>query len=255
MGVSGDYPAGEKTLLEFVAVFPTHSRAAEFLFDAGRVAERDDRLADAAQIWQRIPTEYPVSEYVFRSLFLAGICHYRLSDYPSAQTVFWQTQSIATTPTERAGAYFWVGKAQAAQGNTSEAEATWQQTASIDPTGYYSERSRDLLNGNSPFTPPKMIDLSIDHQSELRQAELWMLTTFNYATGTDFSVPGPIASDPRFIRGQELWKLGLYDQAEAEFNAMREETINDPLISYRLAVYLSDLGMYRQAILVCPSGA
>ena len=43
--------------------------------------------------------------------------------------------------------------------------------------------------------------------------------------------------------------LGLYDHAEAEFNAMREEAINDPLISYRLAVYLSDLGIYRQAIL------
>lgn len=93
------------------------------------------------------------------------------------------------------------------------------------------------------------IDLGIDHQSELKQAELWMLTTFNYPTDTDMSVPGPIASDPRFIRGQEFWRLGLYDQAEAEFNNMREEAAADPLTTYRLAVFLSDLGMYRQAIL------
>ena len=67
----GDYTAGENTLLDFVAVFPTHFRAAEFLFDAGRVAERDDRLADAAQIWLRIPAEYPNSDYVYRALILS----------------------------------------------------------------------------------------------------------------------------------------------------------------------------------------
>jgi soluble lytic murein transglycosylase len=245
----GDFAAGEKTLLDFVAAVPTHPRAAEFLFDAGRVAERDNRLADAAQIWQRIPVEYPNSGNVYRALFLAAICHYRLADYSSAQTVFWQAQGIATTPAEKAGAYFWVGKTQAAQGDATSAQSTWQQATSIDPTGYYSERSRDTLKDLTPFTPPKTIDLGIDHQSELRQAELWMQTTFHYPSGTDLSVPGPIASDPRFIRGQEFWRLGLYDLAEAEYNNLREEAISDPLISYRLAVYLSDLGMYRQAIL------
>jgi tetratricopeptide (TPR) repeat protein len=131
--------------------------------------------------------------------------------------VFRQAQELATNPAERAGAYFWIGKSQAAQGDAASAQATWQQAAPIDPTGYYSERSRDLQNNRSPFTPPQVTDLGIDHQSELRQAELWMRTTFNYPSGTDFSIPGPLASDPRFIRGQEFWRLGLEDQAEAEF--------------------------------------
>ncbi|MFZ2095404.1 MAG: tetratricopeptide repeat protein [Anaerolineales bacterium] len=245
----GDFAAGEKTLLDFVTAEPTHPRAAEFIFDAGRVAERDNRLDDAAQIWQRIPVEYPSATYVYRAEFLSAICYYRLQDYSTAQTVFWQAQGLATTPAERAGAYFWVGKAELAQGDTASADATWQQAISLDPTGYYSERSRDMLSGLSPFTPPKMIDLSIDHHSELQQAELWMLTTFNYPSGTDLSLPGPLAGDPRFIRGQEFWHLGLSDQAELEFNSLREDAINDPLTSYRLAVFLSDLGMYRQAIL------
>jgi soluble lytic murein transglycosylase len=245
----GDYAAGEKTLLDFVAAVPAHPRAAEFLFDAGRVAERDGRLLDATQIWQRMPAEYPNSEYVFRALFLSAICHYRLGDFPSAQTVFWQAQSLAITPAERAGAYFWAGKSQAAQGDSVAAQATWQQTVSIDPTGYYSERARDMLNDRSPFTPPQLTDLGIDHQSELRLAELWMRTTFNYPAGTDYSAPGPLASDPRFIRGLEFWNLGLEDQAEAEFSDLRESAANDPLTSFRLAVYLSDLGMYRLGIL------
>jgi soluble lytic murein transglycosylase len=245
----GDFTAGEKTLLDFVAADPAHPRAAEFLFDAGRVAERDNRLDDAAQIWQRIPVEYPSATYVYRAEFLSAICYYRLQDYSTAHTVFWQAQDFSTNPAERAGAYFWVGKAELAQGDTTSADSTWQQAISLDPTGYYSERSRDMLSGLSPFTPPKMIDLSIDHHSELQQAELWMLTTFNYPSGTDLSVPGPLAGDPRFIRGQEFWHLGLSDQAELEFNSLREDAINDPLTSYRLAVFLSNLGMYRQAIL------
>ncbi|OGO62371.1 MAG: hypothetical protein A2032_05740 [Chloroflexi bacterium RBG_19FT_COMBO_49_13] len=244
-----DYAAGEKTLLDFVAVAPTHPRAAEFLFDAGRVAERDKRLEDAARIWQRIPVEYPNSEYVYRALFHSAICHYRLADYSSAQTVFWQAQNLATTPAERAGAYFWTGKSQAAQGDAASAQATWQQAAPLDPTGYYSERSRDMLNNHTPFTLPELIDLGIDRQSELRQAELWMRTTFNYPSETDFSVPGPLAGDPRYIRGIEFWHLGMVDLAEAEFNDLRDGSTNDPLTSYRLAVFLSDLGLYRQAIL------
>jgi soluble lytic murein transglycosylase len=244
-----DFTAAEKTLLDFVAAAPTFARAAEFLFDAGRVAERDNHLQDAARIWQRLPAEYPTSDYTFRALFLAGICHYRLDDYAAAQNVFWQAQSIAATSSDRASAYFWTGKAQAAQGDTASAQATWQQAAEMDPTGYYSERSRDMLNNLPAFTPPKTIDLNIDRQSELHQAEMWMLTTFNYPSGTDFSIPGPMASDPRFIRGQAFWGLGLYNQAEAEFSNLRDEAINEPLTSFRLAVYLSDLGMYRQAIL------
>jgi soluble lytic murein transglycosylase len=244
-----DYAAAEKTLLDFVAAASTHSRAAEFLFDAGRVAERDDRLADAAQIWQRIATEFPNSDYVYRATFLAGICYYRLGDYPSAQTIFWQAQTLATSPAQRAGAYFWLGKTQAAQGDSETAKSTWQQAASIDPTGYYSERARDLANDRQPFTPPATIDLGIDRESELRQAEQWMQNTFQFPASADFSIPGPLASDPRFIRGQEFWRLGLYDHAEAEFTNLREEAIGNPLTSYRLAVYLSDLGMYRQAIL------
>ncbi len=248
-GYQDNFAGAEQTLLDFVAKAPAHGRAAEFLFDAGRVAERDGRLQDAAQIWQRIPAEYPSSNYVYRALFLAAVCHYRLGDYSSAQSVFGQAQAIATTPAERAGAYFWIGKSQAGLGDIASAQASWQQAASIDPTGYYSERARDILTNRTPFTPPQVVDLGIDRQSELRQAELWMQTTFNYPADTDYSVPGPLAGDARFSRGQEFWRLGLYDQAEAEFSSLREEVAGDPLSSYRLAVFLSDLGMYRQAIL------
>ena len=219
----GDYVAAEQTLLDFVTAAPSHPRAAEFLFDAGRVAERDGRLEEAAQIWQRIPTEYPASEYVYRALFATA--HLLL---PPGELCLCAGSllagSILSPPPRLSVQAHTSGQEnpRLLRGTQAAAKATWQQATPLDPTGYYSERARDLLNDQAPFTPPQVTDLGFDRQSELRQAELWMRTTFNYPSGTDFSVPGPLANDPRFIRGQELWNLGLQDQAESEFSDLRE---------------------------------
>jgi len=245
----GDYAAGLQTLVDFVSTAPAHPRAAEFLFDAARVAERNGQLADAAQLWSRLPMEYPAAAYVYRSQFLAGICYYRLADYSSSRDAFWQAQSLATSPGERAGAYFWMGKIQAAQGNLADAQATWQQTAAFDPTGYYSERARDLIISRAAFTAPGMFDTGSDRAAEQLEAEAWLRVTFSLPGAIDLSVPGSLASDVRFVRGTEFWGLGLYDLAAAEFNSLREEALADPVVSYQLAVYLSEMGLYRPAIM------
>jgi tetratricopeptide (TPR) repeat protein len=68
-----DYISASATLLEFVQASPGHPRAAEFLSAAARVAERDQRLEEAAHTWERIPDEYGSSELVFDAIFQAGI--------------------------------------------------------------------------------------------------------------------------------------------------------------------------------------
>jgi soluble lytic murein transglycosylase len=244
-----DYAGGQQTLLDFVAASPSHPRAAEFLFDAARVAERDGRLAEAAGLWQRIPGEYPASEYVYRSMFLAGISYYRQGDYAGAQNVFWQAQGLALSPFERSGAFFWLGKTYAMQGDANAARLAWEQAAAIDPTGFYSERARDLLLDRLPFTPPEVFDLGMDRAAEILQAEEWLRTTFALPESADLTVPGPLGSDPRVVRGQELWRLGQYEQAAAEFESLRTEVATDPVNTYRLAILLGELGLYRPSIL------
>jgi soluble lytic murein transglycosylase len=243
------YAEGQQTLLDFVSAAPAHPRAAEFLFDAARVAERDQRLEEAARLWERIPAEYATSDYVLRSLMLAGLARFRVDDFGSAQSDFWLAQSLATNQTDRAGAYFWLGKTAAAQGDDQTALANFQQTAALDPTGYYSERSRDLLVSRPPFAPPDVFDVGQDRAAEKAEAEDWMRTTFGFSAETDFSVPGSLGSDARHLRGQELWRLGLYNEATAEFNALRESVVGDPIGSYRLALMMEEIGCYRQAVL------
>jgi soluble lytic murein transglycosylase len=246
--VQGNYVAGATTLTDFVAAAPNSASAPEFLFTAARITERDNRLEEAAQIWERVANEYSASEQVPLALFLAGISRYRLGDYTSALTTFQRDLLLSISSEDRARAYFWIGKTQSTLGDSSGAQESWQQGQAIDSSNYYSIRARDMLLGNSPFTSPAVVNLTVDLAKERKDAEAWMRINFNLPAETDLSNPGALAQDPRFVRGTELWELGMYDEARLEFESLRESVKTNPADSFRLANHLLDIGLYRSAI-------
>ena len=65
-----------------------------------RVMERNSKLAEAAQTWERIADEYSDNEQVPDALFLAGIARYRLNDYRRG-TDHLPTRSAALHQTRR----------------------------------------------------------------------------------------------------------------------------------------------------------
>jgi soluble lytic murein transglycosylase len=91
-------------------------------------------------------------------------------------------------------------------------------------------------------------DLSFDIEAERREAEEWIRTIFGLPDETDLSSPGILAGDARFQRGNEFWRLGLFEAARAEFEDLRMAIETDPANSYRLANHLLELGLYRSAI-------
>jgi len=242
------YPQAIQTLLDFVKDYPTHSRAAEFLFDAAQIAERDRNYVKAAGIWERLPLEYPSSELVPRGIFLAGISYYRTMDFTSALATFEWSLNSSADPGMKSAAYFWMAKSHQALGNDSSAETYLNNAANEDPTGYYSERARDLLVGVALFEPPVMFDLAFDIEAERAEAEIWMHSSFSIPDAIDLSEPGLLLNDLRFVRGTELWNLGLYEMARSEFESLRADISLSPMDNYRLANYLTDIGLYRSAI-------
>ena len=60
---------------------------------------------------------------------------------------------------------------------------------------------------------------------------------------------GSLAQEKAFLRGVELWRLGLYREARLEFETLRLSVAQDPVRSYQLARFLLQLGNYRSAIL------
>lgn len=243
-----DYKNGAQTYLDFVAAAPTHPEAVDALMSAARVLERDNRLQEAAETWQRVADEYPDNEQTAQALFLAGIAHYRLGAYDTALPVFQRDLLLSTKKEDQARAYVWIGKTQEKLGDQAAKNAAWQQAQSIDPTGYYSERARELLIGRMPFEAPAVYNIEIDLEAERRDAAAWVRLKFDLPAETDLTGLGPLAGDPRLVRGVEFWELGLYQEAKAEFEDLRQVVSASPENSFRLANYLLDLGLYRSAI-------
>ena len=204
-----DYDGARQTLLDFVAAAPVHSRAGEFLFDAAQVAERANNLDEAAVLWRRLGFDYVTTEWAPRGFYLAGITDYRRGDFPTALDDFNRALANATAVEDKAAAMLWIGKTQQALGDPAAAQAVWQQAADLDPTGYYSERARELKAGKAPFETPANFDLGRDLAAERAEAEAWMRSTFGLAAEVDLSSPGELLNDPKIPKGRGVLAAGL----------------------------------------------
>jgi len=244
----GLYQIAAQTLLDYAAAAPNSSYTVDYLMSAARIYERDNRLAEAAQTWSRVANEYPSSSQASDAIFLAGIVQYRQNDFNSALTSFGRSLVLSVSPEDLARAYLWIGKTQQKLGDAGGAVSSWQKGQAIDPGGYYSERSRDLLLERLPFAPASSSNLNHNLLEERKDADAWVRLTFNLPPETDLSGAGTLAADPRFIRGTEFWQLGLFDEARLEFEDLRAAVNANAVDSYRLANYLLDLGLYRSAI-------
>ncbi len=243
------YDAAAQTLLDFVAQMPQDADAPANLFEAARIMERNQELDKAAQTWERLADEYPSSDQTQSALILAGVARYREKNYSDALRTFQRALLLATTPADQSAALLWVGKSQQAENDPAAAKQSWQRGMETDPTGYYSERARDLLLGQAPFSTLQNIDLGYDLAAEKPAAESWMRTQFNLPADTNLDGLGSLADDPRLQRGQELWNLGEYSDARLEFEDLRQSVSSDPAATFRLAGYFVNLGVYRSAIL------
>jgi len=241
------YDTAAQTLLEFIQLAPADPNAPFYLMAAARIQERGGDLEEAARTWERVANEYASSELVPQALFWSGIARYRSGKLDEALVTFQRNLILASAPEDQARAYFWIGKTQQAKENAAAAQTAWQQAAALDPTGYYSERARDILFGQTIFQPPPAYNLTFDLAADRRAAEAWIRIQFNLPSNTDLGSPGALLQDSRLVRGSELWNLGLYDESRLEFESLRQAVSEDPADSYRLANYLLDLGLYRPA--------
>lgn len=248
------YQDAAQTMLDFVKAAPASDSAPGALMSAARILERDGRFDQASAVWRRVGDEYPTwqdpvsGQDSSLALLFSGLMMYRQADYRSALPLYERSLVLAAGPEDQARAYLWIGKTQEKLGNATDEQNAWQLAQSADPGGYYSERASDLLSGRQPFAPPSNLNLQFDLSAERRAADTWVRLTFKLPDDTDLTGLDTLAADPRLIRGRELWNLGLRDDARLEFEDLRSAVSGDPVLTYRLANYLVDLGLYRSGI-------
>jgi soluble lytic murein transglycosylase len=246
---AGDYAQGRRIWMQLVEALPANEAAPQALLSAGKASEVLDDLNTAIEAWMRVPVEYPQSPLASQAAFLAGITRVRLGDIGGAAEAFQLAGERAQTSEDRAAAALWVGKALEAQGHHDEAIVAWQSAAASDPTGYYSARAEDLLAGRGTFEPTGIFNFPETLDGERAEAETWLRSTFAITETAPLDrLSENLASDPGLARGEELLRLGMYAEAKAELNALREAAASDAAATFGLMHRFLDLGLYELAI-------
>ena len=113
---------------------------------------------------------------------------------------------------------------------------------------YYSIRRHDEIIGQEPFAPVKL-DLNNARVQNQAEAETWLRTKAGLADGVDVAtLSAEIAQSDAFLRAQHLWKLRLFQEAKREFELIREENVDNLLVTYQLALYYREIGLYGSSI-------
>lgn len=242
------YSIGAQTLLEFANSFSGNENAADSILEAGRIFERNNQLTDAANTWASLIDLYPQLEISSQGLFLSAITNFRLSKFDQALSQFQRYLLLTSDPEQKAAAFFWIGKTYDQLGESEKSTAAFQDSTSQDPTGYYSERAKEILSDSELLSPFNEVNLQVNLEQERLIAEVWMRNTFSLPQDTNFITLSPFLANETFIKANAYWDLGLYTQARNEYEILRTIYENDPLNLFRLTNHFLEIGLYRSAI-------
>jgi len=243
-----EYSNAATTLRTFVSRAPTTTEAPAYLFEAGSILERNNDLEAAISIWRQLADEYPAYERSYEAIFLSGIAYYRLNRYEDAQAIFQRNLILASSPEDKSAALLWIGKCYQKKNDSQNALDAWQQAEKLDPTGYYSIRAGQLIKDKKPGEVKNSYDLGYDLDYERAEAESWLRKIFKINSDVDLTGLGELATDGRILKGQELYTLGILDQANEVFETIQKDNETNPLNTYRLMNHFYSLGLYRLAI-------
>ena len=210
--------------------------AATALWWAAVLAGQDnDKWLQAADDFMRLAREFPESDYADQAGFRAGLIHYRLGEYETAQAL-WQEHAANGNGSWQAAAHFWLGKLLMQTGREDEALTHWQETAQRWSEGeFYGVRARQMLEaaGLAP-TPTPTPALGAD----VGAARAWAAQL----AGQDVGVfqQGP----PEFERISELHRVGEEDRAHRELESLRRKWEDEPVRLWQLALFAQELGYY-----------
>lgn len=246
---SGDYVNAVNFYSSIATNYPTLPEAPEALWRTGYIYTT--QLADtdrALGTFDILGQTYPGNEWAIDGLLIGAALALNNGQTQRAQLFYTQIANTATGENQ-ALAFFWLGRLYQDKDNADAANQSFQGAAIADPGSYYSLRAEEILTGERPFNPPANYQFEFDEGAELAAAEQWLRATYGITQeGLLYPLGLNLQGDPRMIRGRELWEVGAFDDARAEFEELRIAYESDPLATYQLAHFYSQLGVYRLSI-------
>ncbi len=234
-----DYPNAIAAYTAAAQAYPQSPEAPEALWRAAYLEQTYGDPGRALALYDQLGTRYPTTERAQQGSFDAGLM-LAASDPVRANTFF-------SRVTDARG-MLWQGKMLQKAGNASGARQAWQAAQAKEPTTFFGLRAHDLLNGIAPYQPAVALQLPLSTDADRVAAEALVRRTFNLSSAPTILSPA-LAAEPTLVRGTELWALGWWTDAAAEFDALYDAKRDDALALYQLATYYKGLGVYRSSLI------
>jgi soluble lytic murein transglycosylase len=247
--LAGDVDAAIARYLEIAANYAALTdTAAQALWRAGYLHATNERPSEARAIFEELARLYPTTDEARSGLNIAASAALNAGDLAGAEALFARLAEI-TTGTDQSEASLQLGRLALQRGDQEAGLAALNQALASSPDSYYGARARDILENRPPFQPPAALDFQFDEAAEVTEAEAWLRATFGITQdGPLWPLSPTLESDPRMMRGRELWELAAVDAAEVEFDSLIDEASGDALASYQLAILLRSIGAFRLSI-------
>lgn len=248
LGLAGDVTGAVEAYGQFAAKYPTRAGAPEALWQAALLLENSGHYADAAAAFRACQSAYPFGDHASESLHRAGLAAYRANDDKAALAA-WRTLNATYPLSDYAeAALLWQGKLLSATYPIS-ATRLFSQAAAAAPDTFWGIRAAEELAHRPPLQPVS-VTLDFDEASERAIAETWLAARLGFSDTLRLrTLRDDIAADMRWLRGQELWRLGLQAEARDEFESLRKDYAGDAVALYQLAVAFYNIGLYRSSII------
>lgn len=227
---------------ELFETIPQDERAPYAGFQAARLAEWLGQNDVALTLYRDVADTFPDEAQTSEALFRAGWLAYRAGDRGLAAAL-WQ-RSAESAPTAEFGlaSQLWLARLDPAD--------PFAPGRNPEDNSYYALRLHDVLSGTLPFASPPALLLDNAAVTDQDSAESWLRDRLGLPADTPLApLDGAIAADPLRVRGEKLWRLGLFTQAKRELEFLRNLYTDDAVAAYQLALYFRDIGLYQPSIL------
>jgi soluble lytic murein transglycosylase len=230
---------------EYVTLYPGGADGPLAAWWSAAFAEREGDEQQAIERYELLAELYPQHDDADEALFRAGFVAHQSGDEVTGRRLWELAATLYPEDDYGAAAMLWLLRTLGEE----ERQAWLARAEDVQGSTYYPLRLGDIVSDTAPFEAPEAVDLILSTRDRAA-AESWLLDKLALeSSGVLGRLPNDLAGDGRLQRGQALWRLGQRQAAKAELESLRREVAQDPLASYRLALFFRDLGLYRSSIL------
>jgi soluble lytic murein transglycosylase len=221
------------------SAYPASPEAPDSVLRAARLLREAGDAAQAVNYYDQLGQLFPGTEAAEIGSFEAARLLQAAGDSQRAAAFYARSGS--------SHALLWQGKVLSAIGDVAGAQTAWQNAVNADPGTFFSQRACALLNNTPAYEPSTNIRLSEPTQQDIADAEAWLSQLIGAPVSA--ALPPELAANPLLVRGTELWALGLWREANAEFIALHRQLRNDPVAMFQLTSYYRGIRAYRASII------